>query len=506
MVRVLQIAGGSIPCGVQLHDDPAVKRKHVCYTAQVMQTATTSSNPTNPTNPTILVVDDDPAVTQLVSLYATEAGFGATVGAGSAREGLAALHKGGFKLVLLDLGLPDRSQDNALGEFLAAADGTPVAVVTGDGRVSTAVRCMREGAFDFIDKPVSPARLLSLLSHASEHARLRALLEPQQSARFSPAFARILTGSPLMFALFQAIERLAPSPLPVLIRGESGSGKELVARAIHDLSGRDGSFVAVNVAGLEGHLFADVLFGHARGAFTGADSVRSGLVKRAEGGTLFMDEIGDLGPEIQVKLLRFIQEGEYYPIGSDRPEHSTCRIVMATHVDLGEAVKAKRFRADLYYRLTVHTIGIPPLRDRREDIALLANHFAREAASHLKLPVPLLPAAFLSVLHGYDYPGNIRELSAMVHGAMAEGVNGQPSVNYIKEYIASHRAALLDQQPESCPDYRYEIDGRFPTLEALERLHIQEALRRSAGNQTVAAALLGISQSTISRKLKPPSP
>jgi DNA-binding NtrC family response regulator len=452
--------------------------------------------------PTLLIVDDDPIIVELVGLYAKDAGFGTAIGAGTASEGLAALKNGYFNLVLLDLGLPDRPDGDALQEFLEVAGSIPVVVVTADDRVETAVRCMKSGAFDFLDKPLSPARIMSLLAHAKENIRLRTLLEPMNPALRSPAFSRIVTKSPLMLGLFQTIERLGPSPLPVLVYGESGTGKELIARAIHDVSGRDGPFVPVNVAGLDGALFSDVLFGHARGAYTSAEGARPGLVKRAEGGTLFMDEIGDISGESQVKLLRFLQDGEYYPLGSDKPERSACRVVLATHVDLAEAVKAKRFRADLYYRLMIHIVTIPPLRDRREDIPLLVDHFARQAAEHLKRTATPVDPAFFAALEGYNFPGNIRELSAMVYGAAADSGVGRLSITYARDYVARQGTDPSGEIKESCVDYPYVTDDRFPPLDLLELQHIREALRRSGGNQSAAAVLLGISQSTISRRLK----
>lgn len=449
----------------------------------------------------ILVVDDDPAVTVLARLHARESGFGEIEGAASAAAGLAAMQAKAYDLILLDLGLPDHPGEGLLREFLEAAGTTPVAVVTSDSRVETAVLCMQEGAFDFVDKPISPARLLSLFAHAAERLRLRRLSGPSGEGGRSIAFSKILTESSLMFSLFRTAERLAPSSLPVLIAGESGTGKELLARAFHDLSGRPGEFIAVNMAGLDGTLFSDMLFGHLKGAFTGAEGVRAGLVKRAERGTLFLDEIGDIGAEIQVKLLRFLQDGEYYPLGADRCEHADCRLILATNVNLTAAVREGTFREDLYYRLTSHVLVVPPLRERREDIPRLVEHFARQAAASLGRESPSIDEAFLAALEGYSFPGNIRELSAIVHGAVAAGAASRPSLAYIREYLTRH-AAPSRQAAAVCEEYPFEIDGRFPLLEELEARHIREALRRSGGNQSAAAILLGISQSTISRKLR----
>ncbi len=451
---------------------------------------------------TLLVVDDDPTVCELTALYAMETGFGRSVGANSAEDGLAALRAGRFKLVLLDLGLPDRPDGDALEEFLSVAGDTPLVVVTADERVGTAVRCMKLGAFDYIDKPLSPARLMSLFSHATERDRLRSLLNPERGEKVLPAFSKIITRSPLMHELFHAVERLAPSPLPVLITGESGSGKEAIARAIHELSGRTGAFVPVNSAGIDGTMISDMLFGHEKGAYTGAEKVRLGLVRQSEGGTLFLDEIGDIGMETQVKLLRFIQDGEYYPLGADKPEHSTCRIVLATNADLYEAVRSGRFRADLYYRLIMHSVTIPPLRNRPEDIPLLVEHFARQAALMLKLPPPSIDRAFITAIEGHDFPGNVRELSGLVYGAVGESKASKPSIGYVRAYIAKHRQKRHEDEASGCSDYPFVDGARLLGLEKLELLHIREALRRSNDNQTAAAALLGISQSTISRRLK----
>jgi DNA-binding NtrC family response regulator len=450
----------------------------------------------------ILVVDDDPAAGALVELHADAIGFAVVEKAETAAEGLAALKRGGFDLVVLDLGLPDMAAAEVLPAFLAAAGSVPIAVVTADNRIDTAVRCMREGAFDFLEKPLSPARLPPLFAHATENARLRRLTGTGPAGHRAAAFSRIITRSPLMFDLFRAAERIAPSQLPILVAGESGTGKELLSRTLHDLSGRSGEFVAVNAAGLDGTLFSDVLFGHVRGAYTGAEGVRAGLVKRAQGGTLFLDEIGDIGADIQVKLLRFLQDGEYYPLGADRSERADCRLILATHVDLHEAVRSGRFREDLYYRLTAHAVEIPPLRARREDIGLLADHFAKEAAARLKSPGMTLDRGFLAMLENYGFPGNVRELAAIVHGAVAAAESNRPSSAFVRDYISRHAGPDQDKPVNSCEDYPYQTDGRFPPLEELEMQHIREALRRTGDNQSAAAELLGISQSTISRKLR----
>jgi transcriptional regulator with PAS, ATPase and Fis domain len=280
--------------------------------------------------------------------------------------------------------------------------------------------------------------------------------------------------------------------------GESGTGKELFARAIHDCSGRTGEFVPVNTAGLDGTLFSDVLFGHSKGAYTGAEATRSGLIKKAEGGTLFLDEIGDIAPDIQVKLLRLLQDGEYYPLGSDKPERTGCRIVLATNVNLHDAVQAGTFRADLYYRLIIHPLAIPPLRGRSEDIPALIDHYAALAEKSLNIGRLKIEPAFYEAALAYDFPGNVRELSAIVYGAAAASDSKKISLPYLSNYISQHRAKGKQAASSGCEGE----EAPFATLEEVEDRHIREALRRAGGNQTEAASLLGISQSTISRKLK----
>jgi DNA-binding NtrC family response regulator len=259
----------------------------------------------------------------------------------------------------------------------------------------------------------------------------------------------------------------------------------------------------VNVAGLDDNLFADTLFGHMKGAYTGAEGKRRGLVREADEGTLFLDEIGEIGPEAQVKLLRFLQDGEFYSLGADRPERSTARLVLAANADLFDKVREGSFRADLYYRLMIHYIAVPPLRERREDIPLLVESFAAEAAKAIGRPAPKNYHAFLAAIEGWSFPGNIRELFALVNGAMSWAEGGSLPASYVSEYIGRQRAktaSLTEAFPPGGAE-KLDVDGRFPTLAEITERHVSEALRRSGGNQSAAARLLGVSQSTISRKL-----
>ncbi len=458
----------------------------------------------------ILAADDDPAVLELAKLVAAEAGAELRC-ASSAAEVFALLGAHSFDMIFLDLDLGDRWDADLLSDVIAAGNGALVTVVTADDRPATVVESMKRGAFDYIAKPVPPSRLLMIISHVRSILELKREVrilegEAEEWAR-EPAFARIITRSPRMFGIFGIMRRIARSPLAVLVAGESGVGKELVSRAIHDLSGRTGAFIPVNVAGLDDTLFADTLFGHVKGAYTGAEGRRGGLVREADGGTLFLDEVGDLGVEAQVKLLRFLQDGEFYPLGADRSERSSARLVLATNADLFRKVQDGSFRADLYYRLAIHYISVPPLRERREDIPLLVSKFAVDAAAALGRPVPRRFDGFLAALQGWDFPGNVRELFALVNGAMSWAEGDTLPASYAAEYVRSQksRTACADSgngDSGSAPTADDDcIDGRFPTLEEVTDRHIRAALRRCDGNQSQAALLLGISQSTISRRL-----
>jgi len=291
---------------------------------------------------------------------------------------------------------------------------------------------------------------------------------------------------------------------PVLITGKTGVGKELIARAIHSLSGRKGSLVAVNVAGLDDTTFSDTLFGHKRGAFTGADRVRDGLIEKAADGTLFLDEIGDLHPTSQVKLLRLLQEREYYPLGADVPRPTNARIIVATNRDLPALQASGTFRADLYYRLLLHRINVPPLRERQDDIPLLVEFFLQSAADELGKARPTPPPELFTLLCVYDFPGNIRELKAMIFDAVSRHESGKLSLSSFQEILQhppSAEAADSVAAP-STTDTLYASLDRLPTLKESEKLLIQEALKRTEGNRTLSATLLGITRQTLHRRLQ----
>jgi len=318
----------------------------------------------------------------------------------------------------------------------------------------------------------------------------------------SEAFAHIVTASRRMRALFQYLEAIAGSGEPVLITGETGSGKELLAEAVHRLSGRKGAFVPVNVAGLDDTLFSDTLFGHRKGAFSGADATREGMVARAGGGTLFLDEIGDLTAASQVKLLRLLQERQYYPLGSDVAKMSDARVLCATHRDLDARMAEERFRSDLFFRLSVHQVDIPPLRERKEDIPSLTAFFIEQAAESLDKKPPEAAAELLTLLANYHFPGNVRELRSMVFDAVARHKSGPTlSAKSFRKAVKATQAKGIPADANQGEAPAVSADGKFPTLKEAEWMHIQQALQRAGGNQGTAAALLGISRPALNRRL-----
>jgi DNA-binding NtrC family response regulator len=313
-------------------------------------------------------------------------------------------------------------------------------------------------------------------------------------------FESIITRDRKMADIFRYITAIAKSDKPILITGESGTGKELFAAAVHAASGRSGELVTVNIAGLDDAMFSDTLFGHKRGAFTGADSDRPGLIERAGGGTLFLDEIGDLPQQSQVKLLRLIEQRKYYPLGADLTRSSDALIVAATNRDLEAACIASNFRQDLYYRLETHRIRLPPLRERRDDLPILVDAFAARAADKFGKAVPAIPPELYELLGTYDFPGNVRELESMVFDAVGRSDGRTLSLDSFKSKVFKKAGKSI--VPAVSGISLYASLSSLPTLsEAMNGL-IREALKRAGGNQGVAAGLLGLSRTALNRRLK----
>ena len=404
--------------------------------------------------------------------------------------------------MVLDLTMPRLSGEDILARVTAEHPEVAVIIVSGMNQIETAVRCVKAGAFDYFVKTAGEDRLVSGVLRAVRMLELQRENREVASRflggalRHPEAFAAIVTRDRAMLAMFSYIEAVARSPQPLQVTGESGVGKELVARAAHALSGRNGPFVALNVAGLDDGVFADTLFGHVRGAFTGAEQLRHGMIEQAADGTLLLDEIGDLSTASQVKLLRVIQESEYFPLGSDRPKRLRARLIVATHDDLAARQAAGTFRRDLYYRLCTHHIRIPPLRERPWDLPLLLDHFLAEAAQALDKEVPSAPRALVQQLAAHPFPGNVRELRAIVFNAVAIHQGGELSA----AAFAPGLPPLAVAGPAAVNPF--SAVAQLPTFDEALELLLDEALARSGGNQTVAARTLGVSPPALSKRRK----
>ena len=451
----------------------------------------------------VLLVDDEEQFLLSASFTLASAGINNLVECRDGRKVMGLLSGRRFEVVVLDILMPHISGSELLPEIVREHPDTPVIMVTAVDELETAVECMKSGAFDYLVKPVDEDRLVTSVRRAIDFREMRdenALLKQyllSDKLEHPEAFSDIVTRNNRMRSIFQYVEAIAGTSLPVLITGETGVGKELIAKAIHRLSGRKGQFVPVNVAGVDDNLFSDTLFGHKRGAFTGADRDRKGLIERASGGTLFLDEIGDLSLESQVKLLRLLQEGKYYPLGSDVPKMTDARIVVATNKDIEKMQQEGQFRKDLYYRLRAHHIHIPPLRERPEDIPLLVEHFLQKAAKTLGKRKPTPPRELCTLLSTYHFPGNIRELEGMIFDAVSRHKSGVLSLESFKEKILPGTSARKVVQGE-----KIIFAEELPTLKEAEQMLISEALRRSGGNQTIAARMLGLSRRALNNRLR----
>jgi DNA-binding NtrC family response regulator len=457
----------------------------------------------------ILLVDDEPAWLKSLSLTLRScAGLTNLTTCQESTKVMGLLTQKRFGVVILDLTMPHVSGEQLLKEIGERHPDITTIVISGLNQLETAVRCMKLGAFDYFIKTDEEERIVGGILRAVRMVEMQRNYQEMShhlisgDLRHPEAFAAIVTADRGMLALFAYAEAVAKSPQPLLITGESGGGKELIAKAVHELSGCRGKLVTVNVAGLDDTVFADTLFGHVRGAFTGAEHLRKGMVEEAADGTLFLDEIGDLSIPSQVKLLRLLQEGEYYPLGSDQPKRIKARVIVATHQDLAAKEAAGTFRRDLYYRLRTHYVQLPPLRERPGDIPLLLDHFLDEGARALGKKRPASPRELTALLATYSFPGNVRELKAMVYDAVSVHREGMLS---IEPFAKAMQRTHDDAQPAAQAAPKQNPFAGFPQLPTFSDAAgflVMEAMARANGNQTMAARLLGISQPALNKRLK----
>ncbi len=458
----------------------------------------------------VLLVDDEEAWLRSLSMtLSMMAGINNTIRCSDSRQVMDLLATNHVGLVLLDLNMPHISGQALLSQLLEKYPEIPVIIISGLNQVATAVECMKRGAFDFFVKTVEQERLIQGVQRALKMIDLqrenREFCSRVLDDRLAhpEAFADIITQNKAMRAIFRYIEAIAASSQPVLITGESGVGKELLAVALHRLSGRKGKMVSLNVAGLDDNVFSDTLFGHVKGAFTGADALRRGLIEDSADGTLFLDEIGDLSTASQIKLLRLLQEGEYFALGSDAPKRLRSRVLFATHHDLSAKQAAGQFRKDLYYRLCVHHLNVPPLKDRVDDIPLLVDYFLEQVARELGKRKPTVSKELYVLLANHTFPGNVRELKSMVYDALSVHQSRMLSMDSFKRAIDSHSSPQgAPGEAKGSEQSLFIASEPLPSLHDLSDLVITEAMRRAQGNQSVAARLIGISQPALSKRLK----
>ena len=438
----------------------------------------------------VLIVDDDPASRRLLEVRLRPLECDVAT-AGNGEQALTAIRKDVPDLVLLDLQMPKMGGIEVLRALRKEEINVPVIVITAHGSIETAVEAMKEGAYDFITKPVDANHFDIVVRKALEREGLKRELE-LFSEDADKRYRLVVGKSDKMNEAVETAKKAATSKATVLLLGESGTGKEIFARAIHNWSERRSQpFVAINCVGLSKELLESELFGHEKGSFTGADQLKKGKMELANGGTVFLDEIGDVSQELQTKLLRFLQEREFDRVGGVRPIHVDVRIVAATNRDLDARVKEGRFREDLYHRLNVVPITLPPLRERREDIPALARHFLQRFAEEVKKNLSEISEEALGKLLAYDWPGNVRELANVIERAVVLGQGPEIAPHDLPARIV---AALSEPQSDGI-SYRDAMD-------AYRRQLVMRALAQTQGNRAAAARALGLHEKYFLRLLK----
>jgi DNA-binding NtrC family response regulator len=436
----------------------------------------------------VLIVEDQESMLESLAILFRREGYEVAC-ASSGGEALESLSAEMPDLVLVDFRLPDTDGLKVLKAAKELSSTTEVVMITAYGTVESAVQAMKEGAYDYIVKPFSPDEIVLAAGRALEKKRLSDRVRfLEERLRQSYRFDEIVGKSQAMLSVLKMVSQVCTTDSTVLITGESGTGKELITQAIHfNSSRREGPFVVVNFAAIPEHLQESELFGHARGAFTDAKQDKKGLLEEAHEGTLFLDEIGEASPSAQTKLLRFLQDGEVRRVGDNYPRHLSVRLIAATNKNLGQEIKEGRFREDLFYRLNVVPIHLPPLRERKEDIPLLVDHFLDKLGKKLRRDNISIDKRAVNALLSYDWPGNVRELENIIERLMILSQGGSIG---------------LEDLPTDIREGEAGKDGMKKTLAQVEKKYILEALHRSGGNRRKAALELGISSTTLWRKMK----
>jgi two-component system response regulator HydG len=444
--------------------------------------------------PSILIVDDESGILDTLRILLRKEGFEVTTAQGG-KAGLEQIRSGTHDIVLTDVRMPQVTGLDILQAAKEQDSMTPVILMTAQASLQTAVAAVNQGAFYYVQKPFSNDELLAILRRACEYRQIRVenrQLKQEIRRKDRTTVERPIGKSRRFIEVLKLAEMVAPSDSTVLIQGESGTGKEVIARYLHNLSARpDGPFLSINCGALPENLLESELFGHVKGSFTGAVRDKQGLFAAARGGTFFMDEVGEMPPSLQIKLLRVLQEREVIPVGATEAIPVDVRIVAATNRDLEEEVRRGHFRSDLFYRLNVIAVELPCLRDRRDDLVMLIDHFLQEMATERNSPAKALSSEALDAVMVYDWPGNVRELQ-----------------NALEHAVVLTKAALIEPAalPERITRRRREPlvaerSSPNPSLEVIERAYIMWVLQAEGGNKTRAAEVLGIDPSTLYRKL-----
>jgi len=449
--------------------------------------------------PRVLTVDDEPVVCESIRRVLTEEGYEVST-ATTAREGLELVRKEDFDLLLLDIRMPEMDGIDFLREARAISPDTEVIMVTGYATIQTAVEAIKLGATDYLQKPVSPDQLVVSVARALERKHLLGLtrrLRSELETRYR--IGNVICSSPGMRKVMQLVAKVAPTSSSVRISGETGTGKELIARAIHYNSPRkDAPFIVADCAALTESLLESELFGHVKGAFTGAVRDRKGLVEAARGGTLFLDEISTISQSIQGSLLRLIQEREIRPVGSDKAVPVDVRLVAATNRDLREMVEQGSFRDDLYYRLSVFTIPVPPLRERPEEIPLLAHHFIRQFAGEFDKKIDGITPRAMTALELHDWPGNVRELQNVIERGYLLADDRMIDLDDLPTVVGEHPTAEWDDVPDTARSLALrKKELRAEAVDRLEKLFVLKALKTAHWNVSRAAREVGIQRPNL---------